>query len=115
MFLDFFYALRLHRVPVTTHNWLALMQALAGGLHEDSLDGFYKVARCLLVSSEGHYDAFDQAFAETFRGVERDLSKITEYMANSPHPGKELTEGYFGFAGHNDPVAFRKIAIKELQ
>ncbi len=81
MFLDFFYALRLHRVPVTTHNWLALMQALAGGLHRDSLDGFYQVARCLLVSSEGHYDAFDQAFAETFRGVERDLSKITDELA----------------------------------
>ena len=81
MFLDFFYALRLHRVPVTTHNWLALMQALAGGLHNDSLDGFYQVARCLLVSSEGHYDAFDQAFAETFRGVERDLSKITDELA----------------------------------
>lgn len=80
MFLDFLYALRLHRVPVTTHNWLALMQALAAGLHRDSLDGFYQVARCLLVSSEGHYDAFDQAFAETFRGVERDLSKITDEL-----------------------------------
>ena len=42
MFLDFFYALRLHRVPVTTHNWLALMQALAAGLHRDSLDGFFR-------------------------------------------------------------------------
>lgn len=44
-----------------------------------------------------------------------DLSKISDYMANSPHPGKERTSGYFGFAGHNDPVEFRKIEIKELK
>ena len=43
-----------------------------------------------------------------------DLSKVTEYMANSPHPGKNRTSGHFGFAGHNDPVAFRKIQIKRL-
>ena len=43
-----------------------------------------------------------------------DLSKVTKYMANSAHPGKERTTGHFGFAGHNDPVAFRKIQIKRL-
>lgn len=47
--------------------------------------------------------------------LDTDLSKITEYMANSPHPGKELTEGYFGFAGHNDPVEFRNVAIKKIE
>jgi hypothetical protein len=44
-----------------------------------------------------------------------DLSKITEYMANSPHPGKTRTKGYFGFAGHSDPVSFRNISIKPLK
>ncbi|MCC6508114.1 MAG: DUF1080 domain-containing protein [Pirellulaceae bacterium] len=43
-----------------------------------------------------------------------DLSKISEYMANSPHPGKDRTEGYFGFAGHSDPVQFRNVSIKKL-
>lgn len=43
-----------------------------------------------------------------------DLSTITEYMANSPHPGKDRTSGYFGFAGHSDPVEFRNLAIKSL-
>ena len=43
-----------------------------------------------------------------------DLSKITEYMANSPHPGKERTKGFFGFAGHSDPVSFRNVQIKSL-
>ncbi len=43
-----------------------------------------------------------------------DLSKVHEYMHDSPHPGKNRTTGHFGFAGHNDPVAFRKVEIKEL-
>jgi hypothetical protein len=45
--------------------------------------------------------------------LETDLSKVTEYMAKSPHPGKTRTEGHFGFAGHNDPVAFRNIQIRK--
>lgn len=43
-----------------------------------------------------------------------DLSKVTEFMAERPHPGKDRTSGFFGFAGHNDPVEFRNIQIKEL-
>ncbi len=43
-----------------------------------------------------------------------DLATVKELMANHPHPGKDRTKGSFGFAGHNDPVAFRKIQIKEL-
>ncbi len=47
--------------------------------------------------------------------LDTDLSKITEYMAKSPHPGKERTEGFFGFAGHGDAVEFRNIRIKKLK
>jgi hypothetical protein len=43
-----------------------------------------------------------------------DLSTITEVMDNSPHPGKDLKEGFFGFAGHGDNVAFRNLSIKPL-
>jgi hypothetical protein len=46
--------------------------------------------------------------------LDTDLSKVTQYMGNRPHPGKDRTMGHFGFAGHNDPVAFRHIQIKEL-
>jgi len=35
-------------------------------------------------------------------------------MANSQHPGKDRTSRSFGFAGHNDPVAFRNTQIKPL-
>ncbi|MFO0807056.1 MAG: DUF1080 domain-containing protein [Gemmataceae bacterium] len=43
-----------------------------------------------------------------------DLSKVTEYLGGKPHPGKDRKSGYFGFAGHNDPVAFRSVRIKPL-
>jgi hypothetical protein len=46
--------------------------------------------------------------------LDGDLSKVTEFMADSPHPGKDRTSGYFGFAGHTDPVEFRHIEIKRL-
>ena len=43
-----------------------------------------------------------------------DLSKVTDFMAKSPHPGKDRKSGFFGFAGHSDPVMFRNISIKRL-
>ena len=43
-----------------------------------------------------------------------DLSTITEYMANKPHPGKDRKNGFFGFAGHNDAAGFRNVYIKPL-
>ena len=46
--------------------------------------------------------------------LDADLANVKEFMHNSPHPGKDRTSGYFGFAGHNDPVEFRKVAIKPL-
>jgi hypothetical protein len=46
--------------------------------------------------------------------LDTDLSAVTSYMANSAHPGKDRTSGFFGFAGHSDPVAFRNIRIKKL-
>jgi Domain of Unknown Function (DUF1080) len=46
--------------------------------------------------------------------LDTDLSQVKEFMANSPHPGKDRTQGYFGFAGHSDPVEFRNVRIKEL-
>jgi hypothetical protein len=47
--------------------------------------------------------------------LDADLSKVTEFMANSKHPGKDLKSGHFGIAGHSDPVAFRNISIKPLK
>jgi hypothetical protein len=46
--------------------------------------------------------------------LDTDLSKVTEFMANKPHPGKDNAKGSFGFAGHGDAVSFRNIRIKEI-
>ncbi|MCL5096272.1 MAG: DUF1080 domain-containing protein [Candidatus Omnitrophica bacterium] len=46
--------------------------------------------------------------------VNGDVSKVTQFMANSAHPGKDRKSGHFGFAGHSDPVQFRHIYIKRL-
>jgi hypothetical protein len=48
--------------------------------------------------------------------LDADLSKVdlASVMGKKKHPGLGLTEGYFGFAGHNDPVAFRDLSIKDL-
>jgi hypothetical protein len=46
--------------------------------------------------------------------LDTDLSTVKEFMANSAHPGKDRTSGFFGLAGHSDPVEFRDLAIKPL-
>jgi hypothetical protein len=49
------------------------------------------------------------------RIVDGDVSKVTQFMGDKKHPGKDNLKGHFGFAGHNDPVEFRNIAIKRLK
>lgn len=46
--------------------------------------------------------------------VDADLSKVTESKDGKVPAGAKRKSGHFGFAGHNDPVAFRNISIREL-
>ncbi len=46
--------------------------------------------------------------------LDADLSTVSEFMGDRPHPGKDLAKGHFGFAGHSDPVQFRNVRIKSL-
>src|SRR6476620_2631955 len=80
MFIPFLYRLRRHGVPVGTQEALSLARALAMGLHDSSLDGFYYAARALCVHSEGHLDAFDQAFLAEFRGIEGKHIQLKEEL-----------------------------------
>jgi hypothetical protein len=43
--------------------------------------------------------------------LDTDLSNVKEFMAGSAHPGKDRSSGYFGFAGHSDPVEFRNVSL----
>ncbi len=49
------------------------------------------------------------------RITDADVSTVTEFMDNREHPGKDRTSGHFGFAGHNDPVAYRNVSIREVK
>ena len=69
MFIEFIYELRERKVPVGTQEAVALAKALSLGLHGSSLEGFYDVARALLVHHEKHLDDFDVVFAAHFRGA----------------------------------------------
>ncbi len=81
-------------------------------------DGHPKYAK--LDPRQAHGSAYGMAAAH--RKVElngtvildADLAPVTTFMAYKPHPGKDRAYGHFGFAGHNDPVLFRNIAIKPL-
>ena len=80
MFVKFLYELRKRKVPVGTTEAIALARALGAGLHDSSLDGFYHVARALLIHSETQLDAFDEAFAAHFRGVESATMKLHQEL-----------------------------------
>ena len=69
MFIDFFYKLKDHGIPVTPTAFLTLHKALSKGL-VDSLDAFYTVSRSVLVKSERYFDLYDQVFAHYFEGAE---------------------------------------------
>lgn len=43
-----------------------------------------------------------------------DVSKVTDFMGGKRHAGTDRTSGYFGFAGHGDPVQYRAIYAKPL-
>jgi hypothetical protein len=49
------------------------------------------------------------------RILDCDLSTVTEFMAKTPHPGKDRTAGHFAFLGHGDPVEFRAVRVKPLK
>ncbi len=69
MFIDFFFALRRHRVPVSITEWMTLMEALDRG-YVGNLEDFYFLARAILVKSEAYFDNYDVAFQEHFAGLE---------------------------------------------
>jgi len=46
--------------------------------------------------------------------TEADLAKIEKPASGRKHPGRMRQRGHFGFAGHGDPVEFRKVKVKTL-
>ncbi|SNT76460.1 vWA domain-containing protein [Paracoccus seriniphilus] len=71
MFIPFLDSLRRHGVPVSLREWLDLMGGLQAGVSDFSVDGFYHLARLVLIKDERHLDRFDRAFSESFAGLEQ--------------------------------------------
>ena len=69
MLIDFFLHLKARKLPVSTREFLTLLEALKEHVAGNSIDDFYFLARTCLVKDETHYDKFDQAFGEYFKGV----------------------------------------------
>jgi uncharacterized protein with von Willebrand factor type A (vWA) domain len=69
LLVPFFYELRKWQLKVGTEELVSLAKGMALGLHGNTLGGFYRLSRSLLVHRESDLDRFDQAFAAHFRGV----------------------------------------------
>lgn len=96
MIVPFIYHLRARGLPVGTQEAIALAHALTHELHDSSLDGFYHLARAILVHREGDLDDFDIAFAEHFRGVEAagvQLHKeLLDWLEDARNNAPQLTD-----------------------
>lgn len=119
MLFEFLYELRRRKVPVGTHEAVALAGALKAGLHDSSLDGFYYVARSLLVHSEAHLDAFDQAFAAHFKGVEDKgtalADEVLQWLQGAKERVKDLTPEERALLETMDLEGLRKLFEERLR
>lgn len=84
--VPFLYELRHRKLKVGTQEIVQLARAMNAGLHQSTLDGFYYLARALMVHHESDLDRFDEAFLSHFKGIEvkvRDLmSELEEWLKN---------------------------------
>ena len=70
MLIDFFLHLKAAKLPVSTREFLTLLEALEQNVVSNSIDDFYFLARTCLVKDEALYDRFNLAFGAYFHGVE---------------------------------------------
>ncbi|MEQ8403585.1 MAG: VWA domain-containing protein [Oceanicaulis sp.] len=70
LFHRFFTNLRAAKIPVSTREYLTLLEALEKGAIDQDIDSFYAVSRAALVKDERNFDRFDKVFAHFFEGVE---------------------------------------------
>ena len=76
MLVRFFFDLRREGLPVTTTEFLTLLEALELRVASCDAEDFYYLARAALVKDERHLDRFDRAFARHFEGVDNIVAAI---------------------------------------
>ena len=70
LLIDFFLHLKSAKLPVSTREFLTLLDALKHDVVSTSIDDFYFLARTCLVKDEALYDRFNLAFGAYFKGVD---------------------------------------------
>lgn len=70
MLLNFFYALRDARLPVSVKEFLMLLEGLEKEVIPTRIEDFYYYSRAALVKDERNIDKFDRVFSEVFKGIE---------------------------------------------
>ncbi|MEA1942615.1 MAG: VWA domain-containing protein [Pseudomonadota bacterium] len=86
MLHHFFTELRTAKIPVTTREYLTLLEALDKGVIEPEIGHFYSVSRAALVKDEKDFDKFDMVFSHVFQGVET----LTEMFGDKEIPDEWL-------------------------
>ena len=85
MLVQFFFTLRKYRLPVSLRELLDLINALKKGVIFADVDGFYHLARTIMVKDETHFDRFDKAFSDYFSGIaDLDLLESLKQQHNLP-------------------------------
>ncbi len=107
MFTTFFYKLKEYKVPVSLTEWMILMEAMEKGCI-NNLNDFYYLARAVLVKSETHFDQYDVAFQEYFKGIAPSLQMTEELLQwlMDPKNRPELTP--------EELAALQKMSLEEL-
>lgn len=62
--------LKKHKVPCSLRELLDFIALLKSGVIFANVNDFYSLAKIVMVKDEIHYDKFDRAFAEYFKGIE---------------------------------------------
>jgi uncharacterized protein len=110
LIVPFLYELRQKKLKVGSQEALLLSRAMKLGLHDDTLDGFYYLARALLVHKESDLDKFDEAFLAHFKGIVVEarniLDQLEEWLKN-PKVLESLTD--------EQRAALQNLSVDELR
>ncbi|HEY6561043.1 MAG TPA: VWA domain-containing protein [Polyangiaceae bacterium] len=116
--VPFLYELRKKKLRVGLQEAVQLSRALSLGLHDSSLDGFYYLARALLVHRESDLDRFDEAFLQHFRGVPADAQKLADELEEwlkDPKVLESLSEAQIAALQHLTPEELRELFEQRLR
>ena len=89
MLINFFFALKKARIPVSITELLHLLEILKARLVYADIDEFYYLSRMALVKDERHYDKFDRAFSTYFKGLE-DLAGLLAQLIPDEYLRREF-------------------------